>query len=33
VRAGIGVRLNRMGGDNPDPNDRMAFHITLGEAF
>jgi outer membrane protein assembly factor BamA len=33
VRAGIGVRLNRMGGDNPDPNDRLAFHITLGEAF
>jgi outer membrane translocation and assembly module TamA len=33
VRAGVGVRLNRMGGDNPDPNDRLAFHITLGEAF
>lgn len=33
VRAGVGVRLNRMGGDNPDPNDRIAFHITIGEAF
>jgi outer membrane protein assembly factor BamA len=33
VRAGLGVRLNRMGDDNPDPNDRIAFHITIGEAF
>jgi translocation and assembly module TamA len=33
VRAGLGVRLNRMGGTNPDPNDRIAFHITIGEAF
>jgi translocation and assembly module TamA len=33
VRAGFGVRLNRMGDGNPDPNDRMAFYITIGEAF
>lgn len=33
IRGGIGVRLNRLGGDNPDPNARWAFHITLGEAF
>jgi outer membrane protein assembly factor BamA len=33
VRTGVGVRLNRMGGDNPDPSDRIAFHITIGEAF
>jgi len=33
LRAGAGVRLNRLGGNNPDPNDRFAFHITIGEAF
>jgi translocation and assembly module TamA len=33
VRAGAGVRLNRLGGTNPDPNERFAFHITIGEAF
>jgi translocation and assembly module TamA len=33
LRAGLGVRVNRMGGDNPDPDDRIAFHLTLGEAF
>ena len=33
VRAGAGVRLNRMGGNNPDPDSRVAFHITIGEAF
>jgi translocation and assembly module TamA len=33
IRGGVGVRLNRMGGNNPDPNDRLAFHITIGEAF
>jgi translocation and assembly module TamA len=33
IRAGLGVRLNRMGDGNPDPNQRVAFHITIGEAF
>lgn len=38
IRAGVGFRLNRleeMTNDrpNPDPNDRYAIHITLGEAF
>ena len=33
VRAGAGVRLNRLDGNNPDPGDRFAFHITIGEAF
>ena len=33
VRAGAGVRLNRLGGTNPDPDDRFTFHITIGEAF
>ncbi|HXI60913.1 MAG TPA: POTRA domain-containing protein [Polyangia bacterium] len=33
VRAGAAVRVNRMGGSNPDPGDRFAYHITIGEAF
>jgi outer membrane translocation and assembly module TamA len=33
VRAGLGVRVNRMGDGNPDPNDRIAYHITIGQAF
>lgn len=39
VRFAVGVRLNRLdeiGADglgNPDPGDRMAYHLTLGEAF
>ena len=38
VRAGIGVRLNRvdagpMSMPNPDPGERLAFHLTIGEAF
>jgi translocation and assembly module TamA len=39
LRAGLGVRLNRVGLlgpnglPNPDPGDRLAFHITIGEAF
>jgi translocation and assembly module TamA len=39
VQAGVGVRLNRLSGlgpdgvPNPDPGDRLAFHITLGGAF
>jgi outer membrane protein assembly factor BamA len=41
IRAGVGVRLNRLGGvvvpglppENPDPGRRIAFHLTIGEAF
>jgi translocation and assembly module TamA len=34
VRGGMGVRLNRLEGDDvPDPGQRFAFHITIGEAF
>lgn len=39
MRAGLGIRLNRLGENspnglsNPDPGQRFAFHITLGEAF
>jgi translocation and assembly module TamA len=39
IAFGIGVRLNRLaetqpdGRANPDPGDRLAFHLTLGEAF
>jgi outer membrane protein assembly factor BamA len=33
VRAGLGIRLNRLGPGNPDPGDRVAFHISIGEAF
>jgi outer membrane protein assembly factor BamA len=33
ARAGLGVRINRLGDGNPDPNDRIAYHITIGEAF
>jgi outer membrane protein assembly factor BamA len=33
VRAGVGVRLNRVDGDVPDPGERFAYHITIGEAF
>jgi translocation and assembly module TamA len=33
VRAGAGVRLNRLGPGDPDPGQRFAFHITIGEAF
>jgi outer membrane translocation and assembly module TamA len=33
VRAGAAARLNRLAGDNPDPGQRFAFHITIGEAF
>jgi translocation and assembly module TamA len=41
IRAGAGVRLNRLSGvivpgmspENPDPGSRLAFHLTLGEAF
>jgi outer membrane protein assembly factor BamA len=39
IRADVGVRLNRVGDfepdrtPNPDPHQRVAFHISLGEAF
>ena len=33
VRAGAAARLNRLTGDTPDPGQRFAFHITVGEAF
>ena len=34
VRGGMGVRVNRLEGDDvPDPGQRFAYHITIGEAF
>jgi translocation and assembly module TamA len=41
VRAGAAARLNRVSGvavagqpiENPDPGQRFAFHVTIGEAF
>jgi outer membrane protein insertion porin family len=39
IRADIGVRVNRTatcepdGTPNPDPNSRIAFHISIGESF
>jgi outer membrane translocation and assembly module TamA len=39
IRADLGVRLNRLtafeanGIPNPDPGQRFAFHLSLGEAF
>ena len=39
IRADLGVRLNRLtptepdGTPNPDPGQRFAFHLSLGEAF
>ena len=39
IRADVGVRLNRLspfepdGRPNPDPGQRVAFHLSLGEAF
>jgi len=33
VRGGAGVRVNRVEGDVPDPGQRFAYHITIGEAF
>ena len=39
IRADLGVRLNRLsavepdGAPNPDPGQRFAFHLSLGEAF
>ena len=39
LRADLGVRLNRLeereadGTPNPDPNQRLVFHLSIGEAF
>ena len=39
IRADVGVRVNRLancepdGTPNPDPNQRIAFHISIGESF
>jgi translocation and assembly module TamA len=39
IRADLGVRLNRLdpaepdGLPNPDPGERLAFHLSVGEAF
>ncbi|MEO7731156.1 MAG: BamA/TamA family outer membrane protein [Kofleriaceae bacterium] len=33
VRLDFGYRLNRTGGDNPDPDSHFAYHLTIGEAF
>jgi len=33
VRLDVGYRLNRRGGDNPDPDSHYAYHLTIGEAF
>ena len=33
VRFDVGYRLNRYGEGEPDPYDRWAFHLSLGEAF
>ncbi len=33
VRVDFGVRLNRLGPTEPDPDERFAFHLSLGEAF
>jgi len=33
IRFDIGYRLNRFGEGQPDPGDRIAFHLSLGQAF
>lgn len=33
VRLDVGYRLNRTGGDNPEPDSHFAYHLTIGEAF
>ena len=38
IRFGLGVRLNRLALvegnlENPDPDQRVAFHISIGESF
>ncbi len=32
-RVDLGVRINRLGPGNPRPGERLAFHLSLGEAF
>ena len=33
VRIDVGVRLNRTGGSEPEPDSRWAFHLGIGEAY
>jgi translocation and assembly module TamA len=33
LRVDLGIRLNRLGPDQPEPGERFAFHLSLGEAF
>ncbi|HET6612297.1 MAG TPA: BamA/TamA family outer membrane protein [Kofleriaceae bacterium] len=33
VRVDLGVRINRLGPGEPDPGNRYAFHLSLGQAF
>jgi outer membrane protein insertion porin family len=33
LRFDVGYRLNRFGPGEPDPGDRVAFHLSLGQAF
>lgn len=33
VRFDVGYRLNRTGLNDPDPGQRFAYHLTIGEAF
>lgn len=33
VRGDLGIRVNRLGAGEPDPGDRFAVHVSVGEAF
>jgi outer membrane protein assembly factor BamA len=33
IRLDVAYRLNRYGPGEPDPNSRLAFHLSIGEAF
>jgi len=33
IRGGMGIRINRLGPGNPDPGQRIVFHLSIGEAF
>jgi outer membrane translocation and assembly module TamA len=33
IRFDVGYRLNRFGAEEPDPGDRLAFHLSMGQAF
>lgn len=33
LRFDVGYRLNRHGAGEPDPGERFAFHLSLGQAF